>query len=98
MDDGKAWVALRKAIWSFRLRLYSGLRQRGAHSSRKKPRDEWGTRDGAEWGTRVGVEWGTRVGVEWGTRFGDEWGTRMAMNGAPGKSEGNGRTTAVLGG
>jgi len=24
--------------------LHSGLRQRGAHPSRKKPRDEWGTR------------------------------------------------------
>ena len=38
------WGARRKANWSFRLRLHSGLRQRGAHSSRKKPRDEWGTR------------------------------------------------------
>ena len=36
--------ASRKAGWSFRLRLHSGLRQHGAHPSRMKPRDEWGTR------------------------------------------------------
>jgi len=37
-------VARRKASWSLRLRLHSGLRQSGAHPSRKMPRDEWGTR------------------------------------------------------
>ena len=37
-------VARRKASWSFRLRLHSGLRQSGAHPSRKKTRDGWGTR------------------------------------------------------
>jgi hypothetical protein len=38
------WVTGRNAIWPLRLRLHSGLRQSGAHSSRKKPRDGWGTR------------------------------------------------------
>ena len=38
------WWVSRKAGWSFRLRLHSGLRQHGAHPSRMKPRDEWGTR------------------------------------------------------
>jgi hypothetical protein len=39
-------AALRRAIQSFRLRLHSGLRQSGAHSSRKMPRDEWAPGDG----------------------------------------------------
>ncbi|MEO6805534.1 MAG: 2-amino-4-hydroxy-6-hydroxymethyldihydropteridine diphosphokinase [Edaphobacter sp.] len=34
----------KNAIQSLRLRLHSGLRQSGTHSSRKRPRDEWGTR------------------------------------------------------
>ncbi len=38
------WVVSRKTGQSFRLRLHSGLRQHGAHPSRLKPRDEWGTR------------------------------------------------------
>jgi hypothetical protein len=46
LRDGawSAWAASRKAIQSLRLRLRSGLRQRGTHPSRKKPRDERGTR------------------------------------------------------
>jgi hypothetical protein len=40
VEFGAGW---KKAIQSLRLRLHSGLRQSGTHSSHKKPRDEWGT-------------------------------------------------------
>src|SRR5271170_5822364 len=39
----KVGAGRKKAIQSFRLRLHSGLGQRGTHSSRKRPRGEWGT-------------------------------------------------------
>ena len=41
---GKRKAKAKAIDQSFRLRLHSGLRQSGTQSSRKMPRDDWGTR------------------------------------------------------